>query len=93
VYIISLYSSLNTRTFCLFYILVLVPTASDIFLVAYEGEEVDQFFLEEQEEDEEDQRIAVKYLTDQAFLHHVTGEDVYRYTEPTIPATSASNRT
>jgi hypothetical protein len=59
----------------------------NVFLVAYEGEEVDQFFLEEQEKDEEDQRIAVKYLTDQAFLHHVTGEDVYRYTEPTIPAT------
>ncbi|KAF1936666.1 hypothetical protein EJ02DRAFT_506416 [Clathrospora elynae] len=53
-----------------------------MFLVAYEGEEVDQFFLEE----EDDQRRAVKYLTDQAFLHHVTGEDVYRYTEPTTPA-------
>jgi hypothetical protein len=59
------------------------------FLVAYEGEEVDQFFQEEQEEeeDEEDKRIAVKYLIDQAFLHHVTGEDVYRYKELTMPAT------
>jgi hypothetical protein len=58
-----------------------------VFLAEYEGEEIDQFFLEEQEEDEEDQRIAVMYLTDQAFLHHVTGEDVYRHTEPTTPAT------
>ncbi|EDU46201.1 conserved hypothetical protein [Pyrenophora tritici-repentis Pt-1C-BFP] len=57
------------------------------FLVAYEGEEVDQFFLEEQDEDDEDQRLAVKYLTDQAFLHHVTGEDVYRCKEPITPAT------
>ena len=57
------------------------------FLVAYEGEEVDQFFLEEQKEDETDQILAVKYLTDQAFLHHVTGEDVYRYTESITPAT------
>ena len=56
------------------------------FLAACEGEEVDQFFLEEEEE-EEGQRLAVKYLTDQAFLHHVTGEDVYRYTEPSTPAT------
>ncbi|KAF1937538.1 hypothetical protein EJ02DRAFT_426545 [Clathrospora elynae] len=55
-----------------------------VFLVAYEGEEVDQFFLEEEEED---YRLAVKYLTNQAFLHHVTGEDIYRYTEPTTPAT------
>ncbi|KAF1936186.1 hypothetical protein EJ02DRAFT_438705 [Clathrospora elynae] len=54
-----------------------------VFLVAYEGEEVDQFFQEE----EDNQRLAVKYLTNQAFLHHVTGEDVYRYTEPTTPAT------
>ncbi|KAF1935267.1 hypothetical protein EJ02DRAFT_507147 [Clathrospora elynae] len=42
-----------------------------VFLVAYEGEEVDQFFQEE----EDDQRLAVKYLMNQAFLHHVTGED------------------
>lgn len=54
-----------------------------VFLVAYEGEEVDQFFLGE----EDDQRLAVKYLTNQAFLHHVTGEDIYRYTEPIMPAT------
>ncbi|KAF1936620.1 hypothetical protein EJ02DRAFT_438422 [Clathrospora elynae] len=58
-----------------------------VFLVAYKGEEVDQFFLEEEEGEEEDHRLAVKYLTNQAFLHHVTGEDVYRQTEPTTPAT------
>ncbi|KAF1934529.1 hypothetical protein EJ02DRAFT_471813, partial [Clathrospora elynae] len=62
-----------------------------MFLVAYEGEEVDQFFLEEVDqfflEEDDNQRLAVKYLMDQAFLHHVTGEDVYRYTEPTTPAT------
>ena len=58
-----------------------------VFLVAYEGENDEQFLVEEQEEDETDERLAVKYLTNQAFLHHVTGEDVYRYTEPITPAT------
>jgi len=57
-----------------------------VFLTEYEGEEVDQFFVDDQEEDEKEQWLAVKYLTDQAFLHHVTGEDIYRYTTPNIPA-------
>lgn len=35
-----------------------------VFLTEYEGEEVDQFFVDNQEEDEKEQWLAVKYLTD-----------------------------
>lgn len=54
------------------------------FLVDYEGEELDQFFQEDEYEAEDEQAVA--HLTDYSFLHHITGDDIHSI-EPAEPAT------
>jgi hypothetical protein len=51
--------------------------------VEYEGEEVDQFFQEDGQESEDERAVA--HLTDAAFIHHITGQDIYGM-EATAPA-------
>ena len=54
------------------------------FLVDYEGEELDQFLQEYEYKDEDEQAVA--HLTDNSFLHHITGDDIYGI-ETAEPAT------
>ena len=58
------------------------PKSFATYLTDFEGREPeeDNFYSDEDEDDDEDHQHAVKYLTNQAFLHKMTGEDVYTAT-------------
>src|SRR6266516_5383117 len=62
-----------------------------VFLTEYEGHEMDQQWLQYDEDDdsydsEGDGGAIVQYLTDQAVLHHLTGDDIYHINKA-VPAT------
>ena len=53
------------------------------YLADFEGQELDEDDFcsdDDDDDDNDDQQHAVKYLTNQAFLHKMTGEDVYTAT-------------
>jgi hypothetical protein len=55
------------------------------YLAAYEGAETDQSSMQSLSTATDEEELAVQWLTDAAFLHHVTGEDVY-HRVPQVPS-------
>jgi hypothetical protein len=72
------------------------PTNSDlaVFLIEYEGHEDGAHYLLDEDDDDISRAITngedaqyLTYLTDQAFLHHLTTQDIYNVKDDSIPAT------